>query len=107
VDSPSWLQQYQFFTPEILRRVNTPPLEEPITTVRFSLGKIGDSAYLSGGGEAEVRERYPAISSEDIAALEKTVRALSPELSNSIRPLIEDWIAWHRPVQDEEQQDES
>ena len=108
VDSPSWLQQYQFYTAEILRRVNSPPLAEPVTSARFSLGRIDDSEYLSDDGKASVREReaLPALSSGDIAKLEKTVREISPELQSSIRPLVDDWIRQH-PAPEEEKQERS
>jgi hypothetical protein len=106
VDSPSWLQQYQFYAAEILQRVNTPPLPEAIRGVRFSLGRMDDSEYLSGGERAAQRKReaLPALSPGDIETLEKTVRAISPELQDSIRPLVDDWIACHR-TQNEEKQD--
>jgi len=108
VDSPSWLQQYQFYSAEILRRVNSPPLAEPIASVRFSLGRIDDSDYLSGGSDAPAGERgtLPALSPGDIARLENTVREISPKLQSSIRPLVDTWIRRH-PAPEEEKQDRS
>ena len=51
VDSPSWLQQYQFCIPEILKRINTPPLEEAVTGLRFTVGKTDESEYLYDAGD--------------------------------------------------------
>ncbi|MDR2733185.1 MAG: DUF721 domain-containing protein [Spirochaetota bacterium] len=106
VDSPSWLQQYQFYSAEILRRVNSPPLAEPITAARFSLGRINESEYLSEDDGDPVREQraLPALTPGEIAGLENTVRAVSPELQSSIRPLVDDWIRRHPPPEEEKQE---
>jgi len=100
VDSPSWLQQYQFFTPEILRRVNTPPLPEPITSLRFTVGRIDNSEYLYGDAEQEHTRSLTPPTLEEIDTLEKAAAAVNPELRESMRGLIESWLAL---VQAEEQ----
>jgi len=94
VDTPSWLQQYQFYTSEILSRVNTPPLKEPITALRFTVGRIEDSDYLYEIAEQErTGSRTPPPSPEEIDALEKAVAAVNPELQSGIRSLVENWLA--------------
>jgi len=92
VDSPSWLQQYQFYSAEILRRVNTPPLDEPITGLRFSVGRIEGSAYLCEGSE-QASAGDCAPSPEEIADLERSVAAVHPELRDDVRSLLTHWLA--------------
>jgi hypothetical protein len=99
VDSPSWIQQYQFYTHEILRRINTPPLEEPITALRFTVGRIEDSEYLYDAAEQERTDSLTPPPS--IQALEKAVASVNPELQDTLRSLVENWFAF---VQAEEQE---
>jgi hypothetical protein len=112
VDSPSWVQQYQFFSAEMLRRVNTPPLEEEVLGIRFTVGRLDESPYLSEDSarddpsfrrlRARLCESEFTLSPDDIRTLEKSVLAVHPKLRDDARTLVENWLAFMRSMQDEE-----
>jgi len=108
VDSPSWQQQYQFFSADILKRLNNPPLEVPITGLRFTVGSFRESEYISDekmrekARRAELRKQLPVITPDEIKHLRDTVGSIHPDLRQDAGALIDEWVAFLDPGFEEE-----
>jgi len=90
VDSPSWIQQYQFLSNEMLKRLQTPPLEFQVTGFRFAVGSIRDADYINKVQTAN----FPpgsGLSQAEAAELYAAVESLHPELRDDLRNMIQHW----------------
>lgn len=84
VDSPAWAQQYTLLKTEILARLRAPG-EADIADIRFAVGKLRRSAYISRvpGAGTEGADDVPLTAAEE-AYRHQALANVSPELRESV-----------------------
>jgi len=95
VDSPSWVQQYQFLSGEMKKRLNAPPMEQPIHGFRFTVGSILEAEYINKEQTAE-KSIQTGLSPEEAEKLYKVVETAHPDLRDVLKSMIENWIVSQR-----------
>lgn len=101
VDSPSWVQQYQFLSDEMIKKVNHPPLERQVTGFRFAVGSIHEAEYIKD--EQDVRHEVQAKpTDEEVKELYTAVEGINPKLREDFKGLIQSWTGFdsNQPKQD-------
>lgn len=95
VDSPSWIQQYQFLSGEMKQKLNNPPMERSVNGFRFTVGSILEAEYINKEHTVHTGS-HSKLSAQEADELYKVVQTIHPELQSELQNMIQLWTATQR-----------